>query len=259
MHLNRRTCPVVALLALLAMAGGCTGGSAPLTRAEGEALRTDIEALRAEVAALKAAREPATPAAAERKDRVRLPDANGHATLGRTDAPVTIVEFTDLQCPYCARFARDTFPRLREQLIDTGQVRFVSRDLPLAFHAHALPAAVAARCAAGQQRYWEYRAALFARQGALGNPDSYRAAAEEAGVDVAKLEDCRKAKQAQYEAEALADRDAANRTGITGTPSFVVGRSVATGEFTGQRIVGSKPYATFEAAVNAALAQTSGP
>ena len=95
-------------------------------------------------------------------------------------------------------------------------------------------------------------------KGALGNPDSYRAAAEEAGVDIAKLDDCRKTKQAEYEAEAAADRDAANRTGITGTPSFVVGRSVATGEFTGQRIVGSKPYATFEAAVNAALAETAG-
>jgi protein-disulfide isomerase len=258
MYLIRRNSPVVVLLGLFAVAGGCTGGSAPLTRAEGDALRADVEALKAEVAELKAARASAAPAAAERKDRVRLPDANGHAALGRADAPVTIVEFTDLQCPYCARFARDTFPRLREHFIDTGQVRFVSRDLPLAFHAHALPAAVAARCAAEQQRYWEYRAALFARQGALGNTDSYRAAAEEAGVDVAKLEDCRKTKQAEYEAAAVADRDAANRTGITGTPSFIVSRTVATGAFAGQRIVGSKPYATFEAAVNAALAEAAG-
>jgi protein-disulfide isomerase len=251
----RKSPGTAALLALLTLAGGCTGGSTPLTRAEGEALHADLESLKAEVAELKAARAPAAAAAGERKDRVRLPNADGHAVLGRADAPVTIVEFTDLQCPYCARFARDAFPQLRQKLIDTGQVRFVSRDLPLDFHVHARAAAVAARCAAEQQRFWEFRAALFARQGALGDPDSYRAAAAEAGLDPAQLDECRKARQAEFEAKAVADRDAANRAGITGTPSFVVGRTVTAGAFEGQRVVGAKPYATFEAAVNAALAE----
>jgi protein-disulfide isomerase len=256
MIISRRVAATAAVLGVIMLGTGCAGGSAALTRAEGEALRADLESLKAEVAELKAARAPAAAATGgERKDRVRLPNADGHAVLGRADAPVTIVEFTDLQCPYCARFARDTFPQLRQKLIDTGQVRFVSRDLPLDFHVHALPAAVAARCAAEQQRYWEFRAALFARQGALADPDSYRTAAGEAGLDAAQLDACRKARQAEFEAKAVADREAANRVGITGTPSFIVGRTVAAGAFNGQRIVGSKPFATFEAAVNAALAE----
>jgi protein-disulfide isomerase len=247
--------PLLGLLAALTALAGCTGASAPMTRAEGEALRAEVAELKAELAQLKAA-QAAAPAAPVARDLVRLPNASGHGALGRADAPVTIVEFTDLQCPYCARFARDTFPQLLAELIEAGKVRFVTRDLPLAAHTHAVTAAVAARCAEEQQRYWEYRAALFARQGALANPDSYRAAADEAGVDVARLEACRQAKGEEYAAAARADRNSAHRIGITGTPSFVVGRSVAAGPFTGERIVGSKPYAVFEAAVEAALAET---
>ena len=81
-----------------------------------------------------------------------------------------IIEFTDLQCPYCARFARDTWPQLRERYIDTGKVRFATRDLPLPFHEFALPAAVASRCAGRQGKFWEYREALFRDQSLLGRP-----------------------------------------------------------------------------------------
>jgi protein-disulfide isomerase len=91
-------------------------------------------------------------------------DSSDYKILGRADAPLTIIEFTDLQCPYCANFALQTFPALRERYIDKGLVRFASRDLPLTMHAHAIPAAVAARCAGEQGRYWEYREALFRGQ-----------------------------------------------------------------------------------------------
>src|SRR5262245_31091471 len=70
--------------------------------------------------------------------------------LGKKDAPVTIVEFTDYQCTFCQRFHIATFPRLKSKYIDTGKVRFYSRDMPLDFHQNALKAAVAARCAGDQ-------------------------------------------------------------------------------------------------------------
>ena len=89
--------------------------------------------------------------------------------LGHPDAPVTIIEFTDLQCPYCARFATQTFPQIRRNYIDTGKVRYTSRDLPLPMHEFAVSAAVAARCAGEQGRFWEYLAALFAMQDRLGS------------------------------------------------------------------------------------------
>ena len=88
--------------------------------------------------------------------------------LGREDAPVTIIEFTDLQCPYCARFATQTFPRLKHDYIETGKLRYSSMDFPLPFHDFALPAAIASRCAGEQGRFWDYREALFAAQATLG-------------------------------------------------------------------------------------------
>ena len=88
--------------------------------------------------------------------------------VGRADAEVLVIEFTDLQCPYCAQFASQTFPRLKAAYIDTGKIRYASRDLPLPMHAHAETAAVAARCAGEQGRYWEYRHAVFAAQRRLG-------------------------------------------------------------------------------------------
>ena len=70
--------------------------------------------------------------------------------LGREDAPLTLIEFTDYECPFCGRFHADAFVDLKKNYIDTGKVRFVSRDLPLSFHSNALGAAEGARCAGEQ-------------------------------------------------------------------------------------------------------------
>src|SRR6266852_9091619 len=85
----------------------------------------------------------------------------GWYALGRPDAPVTLVEFGDFQCGFCKRFHSDAYGELKRNYIDTGKVRFVSRDLPLEFHPYAMKAAEAARCAGDQQKYWELRDALY--------------------------------------------------------------------------------------------------
>ena len=110
--------------------------------------------------------------------------------LGSAAAQVMIIEFTDLQCPYCARFARDTWPLLRQRYVDTGKVRFATRDLPLPMHEFALPAAVAARCAGQQGKFWEYREALFRDQSLLSQ-GRYAELAAEFGLDSARFENCR--------------------------------------------------------------------
>ena len=110
--------------------------------------------------------------------------------LGSADAQVMIIEFTDLQCPYCARFARDTWPLLRERYVDTGKVRFATRDLPLPMHEFAVPAAVAARCAGEQGRFWEFREALFAAQATLGH-DTFVDLARKFDLDLEKFATCR--------------------------------------------------------------------
>jgi protein-disulfide isomerase len=174
-------------------------------------------------------------------------------TLGAADAPVTIIEFTDLQCPYCARFALETWPHLRERYVDTGKVQFVTRDLPLSFHPHALPAAVAARCAGDQDNFWEYREALFRGQSRLATAP-YAELARRFGLDVQRFDTCR-ADPATV-AAVRDDAALAARNGIASTPTFVVGR-VVDGQFRGEVIAGAQPIEAFAARIEALLAEAA--
>ena len=99
-----------------------------------------------------------------RSTRAKL-NLDGFAMLGSKDAPVTMVEFTDYQCPFCQRFHVATFGELKKNYIDTGKVRFYSRDMPLDFHPNAMRAAQAARCGAEQGQFWTLRDVMGA------NPD----------------------------------------------------------------------------------------
>jgi len=171
--------------------------------------------------------------------------------LGSSEAPVMIIEFTDLQCPYCARFALTTWPELKRQYVDTGKVRFATRDLPLPFHAFALPAAVAARCAGRQGRFWEYREVLFRNQSQLP-ADPHAGLAQSLGLDVAKFADCRSdpalARMVQ------ADAALAAASNINSTPTFVIGR-VVDGNFDGEMLSGAQPFEVFQARIDSLLQQ----
>lgn len=177
-------------------------------------------------------------------------DAAQFNVIGRADAPLTIMEFTDLQCPYCARHATETFPRLKREYVDTGKVRYASRDLPLPFHRYALPAAVASRCAGEQGRFWEFREALFASQSQLGSAP-YGRIAGELGLDVERLEACRA--DGRQEANVQADIALAGSVGIRSTPTFVIGR-VVNGEFQGEQFSGAQPFEVFKSRIDALLA-----
>jgi protein-disulfide isomerase len=193
---------------------------------------------------------PATPAAAPaRFERVTIADEPAWA-LGRPDAPVTLVEFTDLECPFCRRFHVSTFEELRNQYIDTGKVRFVSRDLPLEIHKHALLAAHAARCAGEQGKFWELRHTMLVNGRSLG-PETIRAQAGDLGLDVAALESCIDSRR--HEPAIQKDMSAAQAAGLTGTPSFVLGKTTVNG-IEGIKIVGAQPYATFEGKIRELLA-----
>ena len=170
-----------------------------------------------------------------------------YRTLGAPDAPVTVIEFTDLQCPYCARFALETWPRLRERYVETGRVRFVSRDLPLGFHAHALPAAVAARCAGEQGAFWDYREALFRGQARLATAP-YVEIARRFGLDPVRFEACRTDPAAT--ASVREDAAIAARNGIGTTPTFVIGRLVD-GQFRGEVLSGAQPFEAFAERIDA--------
>jgi len=171
------------------------------------------------------------------------------AVLGRPDAPITMIEFTDYQCPFCRQFSGNTFPSIRTKYIDTGKIRFISRNLPLPIHPDARNAAHAAICAGEQGRYWEMREILFQNTdlGVTKLPDY----ASTIGLDTHRFRDCLSADKTP---RINSDVSEANAIGISGTPSFVIGRTTD-GEITGERVVGALPLGIFETKINALLEQ----
>jgi protein-disulfide isomerase len=216
---------------LAALAGAVACASDPVTTA----------APRGTPAAMTAPATPAATGAAATDPRI----------LGAADAPVMIIEFTDLQCPYCARFAHETWPLLRERYVDTGKIRFATRDLPLRMHEFAVPAAVAARCAGQQGKFWEYREALFADQSRLGQAP-YAELAGAFALDATRFEACR-ADPAVLQA-VRADAALAAASGIASTPTFVIGR-VVNGEFAGEAVSGALPFEEFQQRIDSLLQQ----
>ncbi len=174
-------------------------------------------------------------------------------SLGATNAPVVLVEFTDFECTYCARFETEVFPLLLRDYVGPGLVRIVSRHRPLSIHPHAEAAARAAICAEWQGLFWPLREKLFATKGDLSAERITRSAAE-AGLDVALLSAC----QTNAEVAAVLQRDVqeAKAAGIRATPTFIIGKPVE-GKVTGMRIVGAQPYEVFRSAIDNLLSQGS--
>jgi protein-disulfide isomerase len=175
-------------------------------------------------------------------------------TLGKSDAPLTLLEFTDYQCPYCRRFQSETWPLLKKNFIDTGKLRFIVRDLPLQFHSAARPAAEAAHCAGEQGKFWEMHHALLTGDDPLSAAGIDRRA-RDVGLDLERLHSCIQANR--YEAAIARNIAAADALEIHGTPAFVLGR-IEHGGLEGQLVEGAQPYAEFEAALRQLLAAPAG-
>lgn len=191
---------------------------------------------------------PMTPtAAAAATVQMRL--GAGEESLGRADAPVTVVEFTDYQCPYCRGFQASTWPRLKRAYIDTGKVRFVVRDLPLKFHSAAQPAAEVAHCAAEQGKFWPMHNALLSDM-SLDDRSVLRRA-DELGLDVSSLRSC--VTDHKYQAAIARNAAQAASLGVTGTPTFIIGRTTH-GALTGVRVSGALSYDAFAAYLDSLVA-----
>lgn len=190
---------------------------------------------------------PATPP----DDKVNVTFVAGKNTLGKADAPLTLVEFTDYQCPFCQQFHNSAYQQIKTNFIDTGKVRYVSKDFPLDFHAHAKRAAVAARCAGEQNKFWELRHILIVNADQLDGEKIYNHA-KTANVDVPKLRAC--VDSNKYAKDVEKDMAEGMSAGVNGTPTFVLGR-VEKDKLVGVRLVGAMPYNQFEAKINEFLEQ----
>ena len=178
-------------------------------------------------------------------------DLQNGTTLGRADAPVTVDEYVDFQCPYCGQFVRTLQPRIVTDFVATGKVRLVAHDLAFLGQGRtpdeSTDAAVAAACAARQGKYWPYHDYLFANQfakedsGAFSR-DRLEAMAEAVGLDRPTFDAC--LDDASVRAQVAADTDAAFGKGINQTPTLY---------FNGKAYVGVPTYDQFAALVAQAM------
>jgi protein-disulfide isomerase len=161
--------------------------------------------------------------------------------IGKANAPVALVMYTDFQCPYCAKWYTETFPQIKENFIDTGIVKFYVKYFPLSFHSNAKIAANAAACAKEQGYFLDYEAKLYANQGALDRT-SLIGYATSLGADETKFTAC--LDESRYQDAIDADQAEGSAAGITGTPGFTINGV----DFP----VGASPYSTFEPELNKA-------
>jgi protein-disulfide isomerase len=164
------------------------------------------------------------------------------AVKGDANAPVTIIEFSDYECPFCGRHFRDTLPSIISNYVDTGKVKIVFRDFPLGFHSFAQKAGEAAECAGEQDKYWEMHDKLFENQNAL-SVSALKKYASEIGLNIGDFNTC--LDSGEFEDEIEEDMKDGQDVGVSGTPANFVN---------GIMISGACPFSTFEDAIEAELA-----
>lgn len=187
-----------------------------------------------------AAAQPAAQGTPQKVTRYDVP-VDDDPAIGPASAAITIVEFSDYQCPYCTKWQEEVLPLIQQAYPD--QVRLVYRDFPLtSIHPEAFPAAEAANCAGEQGAYWPYHDKLFGEQYGLG-AEAYQKYATEVGLDMQKFNDCTSSKR--YQDEINRDLDFATNLGVRSTPTFFIN---------GIALVGAQPFEVFKDVIDKELA-----
>lgn len=243
---------IIAAIAIATFLGGYAIGTIDNNSdsLSADEIKEIISAMEAKAPAPKPAQAPTQPSAPS-LIKVSLDD---DPFKGNPNAQVTIIEFSDFQCPFCSRFYEQTLPALQENYIDTGKVKLVYRDLPLDnLHPNARPAHIAAECADEQGKFWEYHDVLFANQAQWNRLSSTDLSSQlnqyatTLGLESASFDSCLSSKEIADEVHA--DFLQASQYGATGTPTFFIGN-----EKDGFiRLVGAQPYASFQAVIDAQL------
>ncbi len=166
----------------------------------------------------------------------------GDRVLGADNTTVTIVEFSDFQCPFCGQFARETEPQLIADYIDTGKVKLLYKHFPLSqIHQFAQKAAEASECAGDQGKFWEYHDTLFQNQNALTRNDLKRYASD-LGLNTTAFGAC--VDSGAMEGIVKQNYNEGVRKGVGSTPTFYVNNV---------KITGAQPFSTFKTAIDTEL------
>ncbi len=195
---------------------------------------------------------PTPRSVAERLSSEVVLDIAEAPSKGAKDARLVIVEFSDYQCPFCARHVRETMPEIERAYVRTGKVKYVFRDFPLeAIHPQAFHAAEAARCAGEQGKFWEMHDRLFTYSNALGKEDLI-AHAEALGLNLQRFRQCLEGRR--FAERVRRDLSEGRRAGVRGTPSFFVGFAEPGGKVRVVRVLrGAQPYEAFRQTIEELL------
>ena len=225
-----------------------------------KALRKDLEEIKRgqsniqkelqEIKTLLRGRVPAPP---PEPQNVVL-EIKGDPFKGQPDAKLTLVEFSDYQCPFCVRHSRDTLPQLEREYIATGKVKYVFRNFPIeSIHPQAFKAHEAANCAGEQGKYWEMHDRLFNNQKTM-SPKDLLDHAQALSLEMPKFQQC--LDSGKHAAKIRKDLADGQKAGVQGTPSFFLALTEPNdGMVKAVRIIrGAQPYAAFKAAIDSILA-----
>ena len=176
---------------------------------------------------------------------------------GKPDAPLTLIEYSDFTCGYCLKFFKETLPKLQATYIDTGKIRFVYRDYPRADRGVGVEAAVAARCAGAQGRYWAMHDRLFG-EGSRLDSGGFKSFAKTLGLDQEQFGKC--FDERRHLESIFQDRREANRWGFHGTPGFILMQTVAgpTEKVPAVAIPGAFPFEAFADEIDRMLSKVQG-
>ena len=217
-----------------------------------QALSDSVRAIQQELQDIKALLQRGVPQPAPQNFVL---DLGSHPFRGNAAAKLTMVEFSDFQCPFCERHVRETDPQLVKEYVETGKLKVVFMDFPLeAIHKFAFKAAETARCAGEQGKFWEMHDRLFGSQKTLTEFSNWTAQAEAVGLNMAEFESCLSSgRQASEIRKDLAQGQAAR---VSGTPGFflAVTDPASTKVKTVRFISGAQPYPAFKAQIDALLA-----
>ncbi|QNI86437.1 putative oxidoreductase [Synechococcus sp. PROS-7-1] len=197
-----------------------------------------------------------TPNKQNRQPRTLVMDLllQGDPVLGKPSAPITIVEFSDYQCPYCRRFQQQVFPKLKREFIDEGLVRLIHKDLPLPFHQQAETSAAVARCAEQQDAFWPVHQALYDQQSCLECRGPI-AIAVAAGLNGDELDRC--LRQPAILEAVRSNRSESTLHDISATPTFVIGPTIGRDRHRGQIVEGALPWPQFKSLIEQQLKKAS--
>jgi protein-disulfide isomerase len=240
---------------------GSDAAVAQVSREEFEALKTEIETLKEAVKRQTETLRQLQESTRALRSRAGAPpeafqpivvSVEGAAFQGKSDAKVTIVEFSDYQCPFCARYSKETFPQIDRDYIRTGRAKYVFRDFPIeSIHPQALKAHEAVHCAEEQGKRWEMHEKVFANQRV--SVADLTAHAQAAGLDVAGFQQC--LESGLQTAKIRKGLKEGQEAGVTGTPTFFLGltESDSSKVKAVRKIVGAQPYSAFKAAIEELL------